>query len=82
MSDEPMAAFARSGTFTPFTALFNVSGQPAITVPLFDREDGIATPLSVQLVGKPAEEGTLLALSAQLEAARPWAQRRPVLATA
>jgi amidase len=46
MSDEPMAAFARSGTFTPFTALFNVSGQPAITVPLFDREDGIATRLA------------------------------------
>jgi len=81
-SPEPMAAFARSGTFTPFTALFNVSGQPAITVPLFDREDGIATPLSVQLVGKPAEEGALLALSAQLETARPWAHRRPALATA
>jgi amidase len=82
MSDDPMGAFARSGTFTPFTALFNVSGQPAITLPLFDRSDGIATPLSVQLVGKPAGEGALLALSAQLEAAQPWSHRRPALATA
>lgn len=82
MSSDPMGAFARSGTFTPFTALFNVSGQPAITVPLLDREDGVATPLSVQLVGKPAGEGPLLALAAQLEAARPWSHRRPALATA
>lgn len=81
-SEDPMGAFARSGTFTPYTALFNVSGQPAITLPLFDRSDGVATPLSVQLVGKPAQEGTLLALSAQLEAAQPWAHRRPALATA
>jgi amidase len=82
MSEDPMGVFARSGRFTPYTAMFNVSGQPAMTVPLFDREDGIATPLSVQLIGQPAEEGALLALSAQLEAARPWAQRRPALATA
>ncbi|MEJ7786760.1 MAG: amidase [Solirubrobacteraceae bacterium] len=81
-SADPMGAFTRSGTFTPFTALFNVSGQPAITLPLFDRTDGVATPLSVQLVGKPAQEGALLALSAQLEAAQPWAHRRPALATA
>jgi amidase len=77
-----MAGFTRSAAFTPYTANYNVSGQPAITVPLFDREDGIATPLSVQIVARPAEEGKLLALSAQLEAARPWAHRRPELATA
>ncbi|MCW2991974.1 MAG: amidase [Solirubrobacterales bacterium] len=82
MSADPMGAFARSGTFTPFTALFNVSGQPAITLPLFDRTDGVATPLSAQLVGRPGGEGALLALSAQLEAAAPWAHRRPALATA
>jgi len=81
-SADPMGAFARSGTFTPFTALFNVSGQPAISVPLLDREDGIATPLSVQLVAKPAQEATILALAAQLEGARPWAHRRPELVTA
>ena len=42
----------------------------------------MATPLSVQLVGRPAGEGALLALSAQLEAARPFAHRRPALAAA
>jgi amidase len=79
---DPMGTFKRTGHFTPYTALFNVSGQPAITIPLLEREDGIATPLSVQLVGMPAQEGALLALSAQLEAASPWAHRRPALATA
>jgi amidase len=82
MSDDPEGTFARSGRFTPYAPLFNVSGQPALTIPLFEREDGIATPLSVQLVGRPAQEGALLALSAQLEAARPWAHRRPAVATA
>ena len=73
---DPMGTFARTGHFTPFTALFNVSGQPAINVPLCDREDGIATPLSVQLVGQPAQEGALLALAAQLESARGWSPPR------
>lgn len=81
-SADPMGAFARSGRFTPFTALFNVSGQPAVSVPLCEREDGVATPLSVQLVGRPAGEGPLLALAAQLEAARDWTPPRPALATA
>jgi amidase len=79
---DPMASFTRSGHFSPFTALFNVSGQPAVNVPLCDREDGVATPLSVQLVGRPAQEGALLALAAQLEAAREWSPPRPALATA
>jgi amidase len=79
---DPMASFTRSGLFTPFTALFNVSGQPAINVPLCDREDGVATPLSVQVVGRPAQEGALLALAAQLEAVREWSPPRPALATA
>jgi amidase len=75
---EPMATFTRSGVFTPFTPIFNASGQPGISVPLFEGEDGL--PLGVQLVGRPAGEGALLALAAQLEAARPWAGRRPVMA--
>ena len=74
----PMATFTRSGLFTPFTPVFNASGQPGISLPLFHGEDGL--PLAVQLVGRPAQEGTLLALAAQLEAARPWAERRPELA--
>jgi len=72
---DPMAAFARSGRFTPFTAMFNVSGQPAISLPLYQRDDGL--PLGVQLAARPAAEGDLLALAAQIEAAHPWADRRP-----
>jgi amidase len=79
-SDEPWEDFRRSGRFTPYTAIFNVTGQPAISLPLFHGEDGL--PLSVQLAGKPAGEGELLALAAQLEAARPWAERRPEQAPA
>jgi amidase len=74
---EPMSTFTRSGLFTPFTPTFNASGQPGISVPLFHGEDGL--PLGVQLVGRPAGEATLLALAGQLEAARPWADRRPVV---
>ncbi len=77
---EPMATFTRSGLFTPFTPVFNATGQPGISVPLFEGEDGL--PLGVQLVGRPAGEGPLLALAAQLEAARPWAERRPTVAQA
>ena len=79
-SDKPWEDFRRSGQFTPYTAIFNVTGQPAISLPLFGGEDGL--PLAVQLAGKPAGEGQLLALAAQLEAARPWAERRPERAAA
>ena len=74
---DPAATFARSGRFTPFTAICNVTGQPAISLPLYARVDGL--PLAVQLIGRPAGEGPLLALAAQLEAALPWAARRPAL---
>jgi amidase len=76
----PLATFTRSGVFTPFTPIFNASGQPGISIPLFEGDDGL--PLGVQLVGRPAGEGALLALAAQLEAACPWAQRRPAMAGA
>ena len=72
---DPMSTFTRSGLFTPFTPVFNASGQPAISLPLFEGEDRL--PLGVQLVGRPAEEGVLLALASQLEQALPWAGRRP-----
>jgi len=77
---EPMSTFTRSGLFTPFTPVVNATGQPGISVPLFEGEDGL--PLGVQLIGRPAGEGQLLALAAQLEAARPWAERRPTVAQA
>lgn len=76
---EPMRTFARSGQFTPFTALSNVTGAPAMSVPLHVRPDGDADaglPLGVQLIGQPLGEGALLALGAQLEEAAPWTDRR------
>jgi amidase len=72
---DPMSTFTRSGLFTPFTPVFNASGQPGISLPLYEGEDGL--PLAVQLVGRPAGEGALLALASQLEEAAPWAARRP-----
>lgn len=59
----------------PFCAIFNATGQPAASLPWF--VDGEHMPVAVQLVGRPSDEATLLSLSAQIEAARPWAMRRP-----
>jgi amidase len=59
----------------PFQAMFNVTGQPAAVVPWGFDANGL--PTSIQLVGKPFDEATLLSLSGQIEKARPWAHRRP-----
>jgi amidase len=59
----------------PYFPVWNMTGQPAAVVPWDFDGDGL--PLSVQLVGRPFDEATLLSLSAQIEAARPWAHRRP-----
>jgi amidase len=59
----------------PYNAIWNVTGQPAASVPAGFTGDGL--PLAVQLVARPNEEATLLSLAAQIEAERPWAQRRP-----
>jgi amidase len=59
----------------PFQAMFNVTGQPAAVVPW--GLDGNGVPTSVQLVGRPFDEATLLSLGTQIEQARPWAHRRP-----
>ena len=67
-TDDPMGLFTRSGAFTPFTAVANVTGQPAISSA--GRARGPAG--GVQLFGRPAREGDLLAVATQLEAARPW----------
>ena len=74
---DPAGTFERSGHFTPYTAISNVTGSPAISLPLYAQDDGL--PLAVQLIGRPAQEGALLALAAQVEAAAPWADRRPAL---
>jgi amidase len=73
--DDPHRAFANQTVFTPFTGLLNVTGQPAASVPLHRSDDGL--PIGVQLIGRPFDEAALVRLAAQLEAARPWAPRRP-----
>jgi amidase len=72
---DPLDHFRRSGDFTPYTAIINVTGQPAMAVPLYLGEDGL--PLAVQLIGPPAGEDVLIGLAAQLERALPWAGRAP-----
>jgi amidase len=74
-SDDPAGTFKRAGEFTPYTPAFNVTGQPAVSVPLFHGDDGL--PTGVQIVGPPAREDVLLQVCRQLEEARPWADRAP-----
>ena len=62
----------------PFTPVWNVTGQPALSLPLSQSQDGL--PIGVQFIGAPAAEETLISLAAQIEAARPWADRRPKVA--
>ena len=73
--DNPMAGMRRSGQFAPFTGLFNATGQPAMSVPLFWNSDGL--PIGVHFAARYGDEATLFRLAAQLETARPWADRRP-----
>ncbi|HWE32666.1 MAG TPA: amidase family protein [Solirubrobacteraceae bacterium] len=76
--DRPAAiAFDKGGRFTPWTPIFNLTGQPAVTIPAGFGADGL--PLSVQLAARHGAEATLYALAAQIEAARPWIDERPPL---
>jgi amidase len=77
LGDPPLAGLERSARFTPYTALFNVTGQPAISVPVGFGDDGL--PVGVQLVAKPLGEDTLLQVAAQMEAARPLERKTPEL---
>jgi len=71
----PAENFERQKQFTPFTAIFNVTGQPAVNVPLHWTVEGL--PIGVMLAGRVGDEATLISLSAQLEDARPWKDRHP-----
>jgi amidase len=71
------AAIDIAGRFAPFTPIFNITGQPAISIPAGVGTDGL--PLAVQLVGRVGAEDTLYSLAGQIEAAAPWAQRRPTV---
>ena len=64
--------------FVPFTPAWNHVGFPAASIPVGASAEGV--PLCVQLIGRPGGEATLLSLAAQMEAERPWADRRPALA--
>jgi Asp-tRNA(Asn)/Glu-tRNA(Gln) amidotransferase A subunit family amidase len=83
MLDDVDEYWRRVFTFSPFTVWFNITGQPAIMLPISQMETAGAPrglPLAVQLAGRFGDEGTLFRLAAQLEAARPWIDRRPLLA--
>jgi amidase len=79
MLEDAAEYWRRVFTFSPFTVWCNLTGQPAMMLPLGMSGDGL--PLSTQLVGRFGDEATLFGLAAQLEAARPWFDRTPPVVT-
>ena len=75
LPDDPMAGMRRSADFAGFTAIANITGQPAMSVPLHWNDDGL--PIGLQFIGRFGDEATLFRLAGQLEQARPWADRIP-----
>ena len=78
--EEPIEMLRKAGDFIPFTPPFNLTGQPAVSLPLHHSEAGL--PIGVQLVGPHGGDALLMSLSGQLERARPWADRWPPLVAA
>ena len=74
---DPPENFELQKRFTPFTPLCNVSGQPAVSLPLHWTDGGL--PIGIMLAGRMGDEATLISLSAQIETARPWHDRHPSL---
>jgi len=75
MKDAGIERVMEFWALTPFTALWNTTGQPAASLPLAQDADGL--PVGVQVVGRPADEATIVRVAALLEAERPWRDRRP-----
>lgn len=73
--DNALQGLMRAAEFVPFTPICNFSGQPAMSVPLYWSKEGL--PIGTHFVGRFGDEATLFRLAAQLEQARPWANRRP-----
>ncbi len=73
--ENPLHGIVRAGSYSSFTPLANVTGQPAISLPLHWNEGNL--PIGVQFVARYGDEATLIRLAAQLEQARPWAGRIP-----
>ncbi len=73
--DDPMSGFRMTSAFVAFTYIQNITGQPAMSVPLFWNENNL--PIGVQFAGRFGDEATLFRLAAQLERARPWIDRKP-----
>jgi amidase len=76
-NDDPELNFAQQVQYTPFTSFANVTGLPAMTLPILQTEDGL--PMGVQLVGRPGGEATLFSLAAQLERRIGWQHRHPAV---
>jgi amidase len=79
LPENSLFAIARAAIFAPFTPICNITGQPAMSVPLFWNEAGL--PIGVHFIGRFGDEATLFRLASQLESARPWAGRRPPVST-
>ncbi|GAB3259434.1 amidase [Alteromonas gracilis] len=72
---DPAQDFENQKRFTPYTSAWNITGMPAVSLPLHHSASGL--PLGMMLAGRPGEDAALLALAAQVEAAAPWADRHP-----